>query len=91
MNDTCFKTIKLDCTLFKSSEQVLLFGGSNTGKMHLVENLIKAYHERFYKIVLCGLKNRLLQFSKTAKKTEYYDNPNNHIRDPFQKIDEFDF
>ena len=94
MNLDEVKTIELYPSdhIFGDSDRIIVCGSSRTGKTYLVESLVKKYAHRFYKIVLCGNKNRLLDFSETKHMTEYYggDNDDCGIYNPFREMDTYD-
>ena len=78
--------------MFNQSERLLVIGASNTGKTYLVESMVKRYVDRFYKIVICGNRNRLLEFPETKDISELYvsDNNDNLIYNPFCEMDAYD-
>ena len=94
MNLDEIKTIQLYPTdhIFGESDRILVCGSSRSGKTYLVEQLIKRYAHRFYKIVLCGNRNKLLEFPETKNITEYYggDAEDCGVFDPFRKMDAYD-
>ena len=55
--------------IFEKPERIIVTGSSNTGKTHLVEELVKKHIDKFYRIVICGNRNRLLDFLETSHKT----------------------
>ena len=75
--------------IFGDTDRVLLCGSSRTGKTFLMETLVRRHIERFYRIVLCGNRNRLLEFEETKGITEYYqgNTENCGIFDPFSQLD----
>ena len=83
--------------LFNQSERVICFGSSNSGKTYLIEQLVKKHADRFYKIVLCGNRNRLLDYAETRRKTTvftgsgggYGGSSADQIWDPFSEITEY--
>lgn len=77
--------------IFNCSERVLCIGSSQTGKTHLIENLVRRYAHRFYKIVICGNRNKLLEFPETRDICEYYTGDGGDgIFDPFKEMDVYD-
>ena len=94
MNPDEVKTIQLYPSdhIFGESDRILVCGSSRSGKTYLVEQLIKRYAHRFYKIILCGNRNRLLEFPETKSITEYYagDAEDCGVFDPFRKMDTYD-
>lgn len=78
--------------IFHDSERLIVCGASRTGKTFLVESLVKRYAHCFYKIVLCGNKNRLLEFPETKNISVFYggDNEDCGIYDPFKEMDTYD-
>ena len=50
--------------------------------------MIKKYHKRFYRIVISGEPNKLLDFEETKHITTHYKNKNNPIYDPFSDLDD---
>ena len=75
---------------FDNCERVIFTGASNTGKTYLMEQLIRRYHDRFYKIVVSGCKNKLFDFPETRFKTELYNGDSTTIFNPLTDIDEYD-
>ena len=78
--------------IFNETQRILLFGSSNTGKTHLVEQLVKRHVDRFYRIVICGNRNRLLDFPQTKNITELYGGrgaEGDGIFDPFTEIEPY--
>ena len=75
--------------IFHQTERILVSGSSNTGKSFLIENLVRKFSKRFYKIVLCGNTNRLLEFPETKQITEYYTGKD-PIYNPFLEVDSYD-
>ena len=75
---------------FNCSTRMLIFGGSNTGKTFLVEQLVRLHHTKFHKIIICGTRNKLLDFKETAKITRHFKSPKNEdvIYNPFSEINE---
>ena len=94
MNFDDIKTIQLYPTdhLFRDSERLILCGASRTGKTYLIENLVLRFAHRFYKIVLCGNRNRLLDFPQTREITEFYGGTSDDcgIYDPWTEIGAYD-
>ena len=82
-----FKDIEIECEIFQRPERILLYGGSWSGKSHMVVNLVLRHQEKFLKIVICGAKNNLLSHPKTKNKTIFYENDDNPIYDPFEAND----
>ena len=78
-----FKTVEVECEIFKRSERCLVYGGSYSGKTYFIQNLILRHHEKFKKIIICGAKNDLLTHPLTSSKTIFYENDENPIYDPF--------
>ena len=78
--------------IFNDTERILCFGSSCTGKTYLIEKLIQRYAHRFYKIVICGNRNRLLEFEETKHKTQLYhgNNYDEGIYDPLTEIDSYE-
>ena len=94
MNLDEVKTINLYPSdhLFNDSERIIVCGASRTGKTHLVESLIKRYVHGFYKIILCGNKNRLLEFPETKNITVFYGGNSDDcgIYDPFKEMGSYE-
>ena len=83
--------IELDKELFEKSEFVICTASTGSGKTYLIEQLVKKYSSKFYRIMVVGSKNELLNFPETRHKTEYYTtNRNDHIYNPFLEVDHFD-
>ena len=76
--------------IFEKPERIIVTGSSNTGKTHLVEQLVKKYIDKFYKIVICGNRNRLLDFPETTCKTSLYKSDSDPIYNPFTKLDAYE-
>ena len=78
--------------IFNTPTRLLVFGASNSGKSHLVENLVRLNHDNFHKIIICGTKNKLLDFKETASITQHYSprtkSREDQIYDPFLDIEE---
>ena len=79
-----FKNIEVECDIFERPYQVLVYGGSWSGKTHTTVNLVKRHHMKFKKIIICGAKNELSTDETTKHKTVFYDNEELPIYDPFQ-------
>lgn len=79
-----YKDIEIECDLFERPHMILCYGGSYSGKTHMIVNLIKRYHEKFKKIIICGAKNGLLTDEATKHKSVFYENEDSPIYDPFQ-------
>ena len=75
--------------MFAKPERILVTGSSNTGKTFLVEQLVKKNIDKFYKIVICGNRNRLLDFPETACITTHYKSDSDPIFNPFTEIDTY--
>ena len=84
------ENIDLYHNIFDNPERLLISGSSNSGKTHLLENLIRKYHHRFYRIIVSGPKNRLFEFEETKKKTELYSTDGSNLYNPLLDIDSFD-
>ena len=76
--------------IFEKPERIIVTGSTNTGKTYLVEHLVKKYIDKFYKIVICGNRNRLLDFPETACKTTLYKSDSEPIYNPFIKLDSYE-
>merc|ERR1712074_469744 len=78
--------------IFNTPTRLLVFGASNSGKTHLVQNLVRLHHSKFHKIIVCGTRNKLLDFKETAPITQHFNprakSSEDRIYDPFQDIDE---
>ena len=74
---------------FNCSTRMLIFGGSNSGKNVLMENLVKLHHTKFHKIIICGTRNKLLDFEETAKLTTHYNPTKDEdvLFNPFSELD----
>ena len=84
------QTVELDSELFSQPERLIVTGCSNSGKSFLVENLVRKYHENFYKIVVNGPKNKLFHFEETKLKTFHYENEHQKLYNPMIEVDELD-
>jgi len=75
---------------FNCNTRMLIFGASNTGKIYLVKQLVRLHHAKFHKIIICGTRNKLLDFRETAKITQHFRFPKNEdvIYNPFSEINE---
>ena len=80
-----FKNIEIECDIFVRPYMVLIYGGSYSGKTHMVTNLVKRHHTKFKKIIVCGASNDLLTDEATKHKTIFYDNEESPIYNPFQE------
>ena len=80
-----FKNIEIECDIFERPYMVLVYGGSYSGKTHMIANLVKRHHTKFKKIIVCGASNALLTDEATKHKTIFYDNEESPIYDPFQE------
>merc|ERR1712215_157489 len=58
--------------------------------MGLVEQLVKKNAEKFYKIVICGNRNKLLDFPETACKTSLYKPDGDPIYNPFTELNAYE-
>ena len=76
--------------IFQKPERIIVSGSSNTGKTHLVEELVRKHTDKFYKIVICGNRNRLLSFPETACKTSLHKSDDNPIFNPFTELDSYE-
>ena len=78
--------------IFNQSERMFLVGSSASGKTEFVQNLVRKYVHRFYRIVICGNPNELLNFPETKSITELYqgNGVENAIFNPFIDIDQFE-
>ena len=76
--------------IFEKSKRIIVTGSSGSGKTHFVEQLVKKYSDKFYKIVICGNPNRLLDFEETACKTTHHKSDRNPIFDPFTMLDKYE-
>lgn len=85
--DRNFKDLQIDCEIFQRSERFLIYGGSFSGKSHMVQGLVLRHHEKFRKIIICGTRNDLLTYPQTRDKTVLYENDDNPIYDPFTVVD----
>ena len=82
-----FKNIEVECEIFARPDRILIYGGSFSGKTHMVVNLVLKHHNKFKKIILCGAKNDLLMHRDTKDKCIFYDNEDSPIYDPFHDTD----
>ena len=91
MEASDLQTIELERSdfLFEKPERIIVTGSSATGKTFLVEQLVKKHNDKFYKIVICGNRNRLLEFSETACKTIHYKSDSDPIFNPFTEVDSY--
>lgn len=80
-----FKNIEIECEIFERPCSILAYGGTYSGKTHMIVNLVLRHHTKFRKIIICGAKNDLLTHQDTKHKTVYYDNDESPIYDPFQE------
>lgn len=78
--------------IFNHSERLFVVGSSASGKTELVQNLVRKYVHRFYRIVICGNPNDLLNFPETKSITELYqgNEPENAIFNPFLDLDQYE-
>ena len=76
--------------IFEKPERIIVTGSSNTGKTYLVEQLVKKYTDKFYKIVICGNRNKLLDFPETACKTSLYKSDGEPIYNPFAELNTYE-
>ena len=85
-----FQTVERESDLFEYPTRLLLTGTSNSGKSHFLELLVRKHHERWFKIVLSGTPNKLLEFEETKGKTILHNDDENPIYDPLKNHDEID-
>ena len=78
-----FKNIEIESEIFDRPSMILVYGGSYSGKTHMIENLILRHHKKFKKIIVCGAKNALLTHESTSQKAEFYENDESPIYNPF--------
>ena len=76
--------------IFEKPERLVCTGTSNSGKTHLIECLVRKYSHKFYRIILCGNKNNLLEFKETREKTSLFSSDNDIIYNPFLDIGEYE-
>ena len=84
------QTVELDSHFFSQPERVIVSGCSGSGKSFLIENLVRKYHNHFYKIVVNGPKNKLFDFEETKDKTFHYENEHERLYNPMKEVDEID-
>ena len=84
------QTVELDSEFFSQPERVIVTGCSASGKSFFIENLVRKYHQNFYKIVVKGPKNKLFQFEETKDKTFHYENEHEKLYNPMIEVDEID-
>ena len=72
--------------LFNTSIRLLVFGASNSGKTYLVQNLVRLHHSKFHKIVVCGTRNKLLDFKETCYITQHYNPPQKAVRTEYMTL-----
>ena len=77
--------------LFANSERIMIFGSSNSGKSTFVYKLVKKFHHRFERIIICGSGNQLLFDQETKSKTTHFEPPANASGDellynPFEEL-----
>ena len=74
---------------FKKSFRLLCFGSSDSGKTHLIQNLIRLHHVNFHKIILSGARNELLSYPETRDKTFFHRGSGGEsaIFNPFPEIE----
>lgn len=83
-----FKDIDIECEIFQRPERILAWGGSYSGKSHMIYNLILRHHKKFKKIILCGAKSPLLTHPETRSKTIFYEDDERPIYDPWASPDD---
>ena len=76
--------------IFEKPERIIVTGSSNTGKTHLVEELVKKHIDKFYRIVICGNRNRLLDFPETSHKTSLHKSVSDPIFNPFTELNSYE-
>ena len=42
-----FKNIEIECEIFQKPDRLLIYGGSYSGKSHMVVNLVLKHHNKF--------------------------------------------
>ena len=89
-DDDDYQTHELENLIFEHPERILITGCSNSGKTFFVEQFVKKYNSHFFKIILCGSKNKLLEFPETRNKTSFYENSVTPIYDPFLDHDQIE-
>ena len=67
-----YKDIDIECEIFERCDRILVYGGSFSGKSHMVVKLVLRHHEKFKKIIVCGAKNELLTHPDTKYKTVFF-------------------
>ena len=82
--------IQIDKFIFDDPERIIITGSSGSGKTHLIENLVRKYNHKFYRIMICGTKNHLLYFPETKSKSEFFCSDKQIIYNPFLEVDQFD-
>ena len=92
MESSDLETVDLEESdfIFEKPERVIVSGSSNSGKTYLVEQLVKKHTDKFYKIVICGNRNRLLDFPETACKTSLHKSDGDPIYNPFTEINSYE-
>ena len=95
--ETEMESLDLECIdleqtdfIFEKPERIIVSGSSNVGKSFLVEQLVKKHIDKFYKIVICGNRNRLLDFPESACKTTLYKSDSEPIYNPFTELDSYE-
>ena len=83
-------SIEDENNLFDIPERILIIGTSNSGKTHLAEELVRNFSKRFYRIIICGNKNRILEFPETKDKSEFFSSDRDIIFNPFLEIDKYE-
>ena len=92
MESSKIESVDLEETdfIFEKPERIIVTGSSNTGKTHLVEHLVRKHIDKFYKIVICGNRNRLLEFPETICKTSLHKSDSDPIFNPFTELDRYE-
>lgn len=88
--DASILSLEVEKLIFDEPERIIITGSSGTGKTHLVEQLVKKYAHRFYRIMVVGTKNDLMNFQETKGKTEFFYSDKEILYNPFLEIDQYD-
>ena len=76
--------------IFQKPERIIVTGTSNSGKTFLIENLVRKFSHKFYRIIICGNKNKLLEFNETREKTSLFSSDTDIIYNPFLEIGQYE-
>ena len=81
--------VELTDFIFEKPSRIIITESSGQGKSHFIEQLVKKHINKFYKIVLCGSPNRLLDFPETSSITTHHKSNTDPIYNPFTHLTQY--